>query len=62
MKAKNLAAAMDAASRFLRIAKIAMPSIQTSEYIEYGANAAAAKRASMDLTRALAVIRRSDND
>jgi hypothetical protein len=61
---KTLKAAIAEAERFLKIAK-AVNVYETTYlnrktlHVESGKNAAACKRASMDLTRALAEIRRS---
>ncbi len=58
MKTLLLQKAVDAAARFLEAAadcqELGAP---MSEYIEPGAQAAATKRASMDLTKALAKLR-----
>jgi hypothetical protein len=63
MTPKTLIAAIDEATRFLKAAKSARQSIVVKEYgndFDGNKSTAAAKRASMDLTRALADMRRPE--
>lgn len=61
MTPKTLREAIEEAERFVRIAKTVKTgtsAVSKFEYIDFGVESAAAKRASMDLTRALARMRR----
>ena len=58
MNAKTLNKAIEEAVRFLKIAR-AIPARRDSEWFVPSKETGAAKRASMDLTRALADMRRS---
>jgi hypothetical protein len=63
MRADSVDVAIREAERFLRTARGAkqtVRSINLTDYIEAGAGAAACRRASLDLTRALAEMRRRD--
>ena len=63
MIAKRLDAAIAEAKRFLKTAaECKKIQDQDSEYIHAGVETGAAKRASMDLTRALSQLRKSDYD
>lgn len=57
MTPKTLTEAVAEAERFIRLAK-AVPGARSISYYDPSPEAAAAKRASMDLTRALARMRR----
>lgn len=57
MKNKNVLAAIAEARRFIEAAKKVVPS-GYGDSVEHGPDAAAAKRASLDLTKSLARMRR----
>jgi hypothetical protein len=61
MKNKNVLTAIAEAERFLIAAKKVHESRWSKGFAEGGINAAACKRASLDLTRALAKMRNDDN-